>query len=123
MSPWPDPADNGNETETKLREARKRTADLEQARRRITVDYAKSGVDPETLREALADLDEERAATRQEVKRLEAAAQQRVVGVLRPEQIRSYAGRIRAAMLGTSEVAARREVLAALDVTVDVVAG
>jgi len=113
--------EDGSETEARLREARKRTAQLEQARRRIIVDYAKSGVDPELLREALAVLDEECSATRQEVKRLEAAAQQRQLGVPGPEQLRSYAGRIKAALMGMSEVASRRNVLAALDMKIDIV--
>jgi hypothetical protein len=112
--------EDGSEAEARLREARKRTTQLEQARRRIIVDYAKSGVDPELLHEALAVLDEECFAIRQEAKRLEAAAQQRQLGVIGPEQIRTYAGRIKAALMGMSEVASRRNVLAALDVKIDV---
>lgn len=65
-----------------MRAERKRTAQLEKARRRITVDYAISGVEPGTLHDALGDLDEELAATRDEVKRLKAAAQRHRLGVL-----------------------------------------
>jgi DNA invertase Pin-like site-specific DNA recombinase len=110
----------GSETEATLRAVRKRTAELEQARRRITVDYAISGVDPGTLRDALADLDEELAATRRELKRLEAAAQQRQLRV-EPEQLRTHARQMKATLLGMSDVAKCREVLAALNLTIDIV--